>query len=161
MTTDNTDSNDDAGPIIADGTAVQQLSVFLHNRVGTLMALVRLLHENDIEVISLSVQESTELTVVRLILTDPELAETVFIEKGIPHAATDVVVVELPSGNESLRRCLAALLSAEINVRLSYPVLVQTGLHPRLVLHLDDPDLGAECLERSGFRTLRQEDLSR
>lgn len=159
MTAD--DKDDGAHSTIANGTAVRQLSVFLHNRVGTLMALVRLLHENSIDVLSLSVQESTELTIVRLILTDPELAETVFIERGIPHACSEIVVVELPAGNESLRRCLASLLSAEINVRLSYPILVQTGLHPRLALHLEDPDMGTEALEKSGFRTLRQEDLSR
>ncbi len=146
---------------IANGTAIRQLSVFLHNQVGTLNALVRLLHENAIEVLGLSVQESTELTIVRLIVTDAELAETVFIERGIPHANSDVVVVELASADDSLRKCLSALLSAEINVRLSYPLLVQTGLHPRLVFHLDDAELGTEALERSGFRVLRQEDLSR
>lgn len=156
-----TESSEFAELAVANGTAIRQLSVFLHNRVGTLNALVRLLHENTIEVLGLSVQESTELTIVRLILTDPELAETVFMERGIPHASSDVVVVELASADDSLRKCLATLLAAEINVRLSYPLLIQTGLHPRLVLHLDDADLGMDALERAGFRVLRQEDLSR
>lgn len=146
---------------VSQGTAIRQLSVFLHNQVGTLNALVRLLHENAVDVLGLSVQESTELTIVRLVLTDPELAETVFMERGIPHASSDVVVAELPSGDDSLRKCLSALLAAEINVRLSYPLLVQTGLHPRLVLHLDEAELGADALSQAGFRTLRQEDLTR
>ncbi len=143
------------------GTPVRQLSVFLHNRVGALMALVKLLTEHHIEVLGLSLQDTTELALVRLIPSDPETAEMLFIEKGIPHVVCPVTVVELRAPDRSLVHALAAILSAEINLDFSYPLLVRPAQHPVLVLHLDSPDVGAEVLANAGFKVLMQEDLSR
>jgi hypothetical protein len=138
------------------GTPVRQLSVFLQNRVGALMSLVKLLTEHRIEVLGLSLQDTTELALVRLVPSDPETAEMLFIEKGIP-----VTVVELRETGRSLAQALAALLSAEININFSYPLLVRPAQMPVLVLHLDSPDFGAEVLSNAGFKVLMQEDLSR
>jgi hypothetical protein len=98
---------------------------------------------------------------VRLIPSDPETAEMLFIEKGIPHALVPVTVVELRETGRSLAQALAALLSAEININFSYPLLVRPAQMPVLVLHLDSPDFGAEVLSNAGFKVLMQEDLSR
>ena len=143
------------------GTPVRQLSVFLQNRVGALMSLVKLLTEHHIEVLGLSLQDTTELALVRLVPSDPETAEMLFIEKGIPHALVPVTVVELRETGRSLAQALAALLSAEININFSYPLLVRPAQMPVLVLHLDSPDFGAEVLSNAGFKVLMQEDLSR
>jgi len=143
------------------GAPVRQLSVFLHNRVGALMALVKLLSEHHVEVLGLSLQDTTELALVRLVPSDPETAEMLFIEKGIPHAVCPVTVVELKEPGKTLPQALAALLTAEIDIHFSYPLLVRPGLHPLLVLHLDAPELAAEVLSAAGFKVLMQEDLSR
>lgn len=144
------------------GTPVRQLSVFLHNRVGSLMALVKLLHENSIEVLGLSVQESTELTLARLVVNDPDIAETLFMEKGIPFDSTCVLtVVQLHPLEGTLVHCLATLLGAEINIHFSYPLLVRPDEFPLLALYLDEPEMGSEALHNAGFRVMLQEDLSR
>jgi hypothetical protein len=143
------------------GTPVRQLSVFLHNRVGALMALVRLLRDNNIEVLGLSVQESTEMTLVRLVLSDPETAGMLFMEKGIAHATTSIVVAEVRESEQDLASCLAALLAAEINIRLCYPLMARPGRGALLAMHLDEPDMGVESLNRAGFHVLMQEELSR
>lgn len=143
------------------GTPVRQLSVFLHNRVGSLMALVKLLVEHRIEVLGLALQETTELAFLRLIPSDPETTEMIFIERGIPHAVCPVTAVELRETEHTLVHALSALLSAEINIDFSYPLLVRPARHPVLVLHLDSPDVGAEVLASAGFKVLTQEDLSR
>jgi len=143
------------------GTPVRQLSIFLHNRVGSLMALVKLLAEHRIEVLGLSLQDTTELALLRMIPSDPETAELLFIEKGIPHAVCPVTVVELRETDRSLVQALAALLTAEVNVNFSYPLLVRPSDFPVLVLHLDSPDFGSKVLANAGFKVLVQEDLSR
>jgi len=144
------------------GTPVRQLSVFLHNRVGSLMALVKLLNENSIEVLGLSVQESTELTLARLVVSDPDTAETLFMEKGIPFDSTCVLtIVQLHPLEGTLVQCLAALLAAEINIHFSYPMLARPGIYPLLAIYLDEPELASEALTNAGFRVLLQEDLSR
>ena len=142
-------------------TPVSQLSVFLQNRVGAFMALVKLLNDHQIEVLGLSMQETTELTFARLILSDPESAATLFMEKGIPHTDCKVMVVEIREGAHNLALCLAALLSAEINIQFSYPMLTRTGDWPLLVFHVDELDVAADARHASGFKLLTQNDLSR
>ena len=73
---------------------VRQLSVFLHNRVGALLSVVKLLNDHDIEVLGLSVQDNVELTMVRLVVTDPDQAKTVFEADGHLCVSRPIVVVE-------------------------------------------------------------------
>ena len=143
------------------GSPVRQLSVFLHNRVGALMSLVKLLNEHRIEVLGLSLQDTTELALVRLIPSDPETTEMLFIEKGIPHVVCPVTVVELRETEHSLVHALSALLTAEVNIDFSYALFVRPAQHPVFVLHLDSPEVGAKVLSSAGFKVLNQEDLSR
>ena len=145
----------------AEGSPVRQLTVFLQNRVGALMALVKLLGDHQIAVLGLSLQDSTELAIVRLIVSAPEDAQMVFIEKGIPHTILPVTVIELKETETSLPQALSALLGAEINISFSYPLLIRPGQNPVLVLHLDAAEFGAEVLGKAGFKVLKQEDLSR
>jgi len=143
------------------GGAIRQLSVFLQNRVGALMALTRLLRDHSIEILGLSMQDTTEMTLVRLVLSDPDGAGMLFIERGIPHTDCKIIVVELTESNRRLTECLAALLEAELNIEFCYPLLVRPGLHPLLALHCDDVEIAADVLHRAGFKVLCQEDLSR
>lgn len=143
------------------GSCIRQLSVFLQNRVGSLMALVKLLQDHSVEVLGLSMQDSTEMTLVRLVLSDPDGAGMVFIEKGIPHTDCNIIVVELSESGHRLTECLSTMLAAELNVEFCYPLLVRPGLHPLMAFHVDDSDIASDVLHRAGFRVLCQGDLSR
>lgn len=145
----------------AEGTAIRQLSVFLQNRVGSLMALTKLLHDNNIEVLGLSMQDTTEMTLVRLILSDPESAGMLFIERGIPYAECRIVVVELTESRHRLSDCLSSLLAAELNIEFCYSLLVRPNNLPLLSIHCDDIDIAADVLGSAGFRVLCQGDISR
>lgn len=149
------------GTAAPEGTPVRQLTVFLQNRVGALMSLVKLLGDHHIAVLGLSLQDSTELALVRLILSAPDDAGLLFIEKGIAHSVLPVTVIELQETETSLPQALSALLGAEINIAFSYPLLIRPNQRPVLVLHLDSPDFAADVLSKSGFKVLKQEDLSR
>jgi hypothetical protein len=140
---------------------VRQLSVFLHNRVGALLSLVKLLNEHDIEVLGLSVQDSVELTLVRLIVTDPDTAKTVFEADGHSCASKPIIVVELKEGVHDLAHALSGLLSAEINIHHAYPLMVRPGGKPLLAVYVDDYEVGGESLSKSGFKVLTQGELSR
>lgn len=142
-------------------TPVRQLSVFLDNRVGTFLSLVKLLKENHIEVLGVSLLEATEITLLRMVLSDPESAQTVFMERGIPHTEAPLVVVELREGSLDLSHALSVLLAAEINIRFSYPLLTRPGDFPLLALHVDDVEIGGGALSHAGFKVLSQGELSR
>jgi hypothetical protein len=143
------------------GEPVDQFSVFLENRVGALCSIVRLVNDSKVEVLGLSLQDAHDATIVRLVVSDPETVETLFIEKGIPFGKVEIVVVELRDGASGLGMCLAALLQAEVNVNFSYPLLMQPKGRPLLAIAPEDRDLAAEVLHSCGFRVLHQEDLSR
>jgi hypothetical protein len=140
---------------------VRQLSVFLHNRVGALLSLVKLLNEHDIEVLGLSVQDSVELTLVRLIVTDPDTAKHVFEADGHSCASKPIVVVELKEGVHDLAHALSGLLAAEINIHHAYPLMVRPNGKPLLALYVDDYEIGGESLSKCGFKVLTQGELSR
>lgn len=143
------------------GEPVRQFSVFLHNRAGTLLGLVRLLNDAQVQVIALSVQDSVDVTVVRMLVTDPDTVDTLFIERGIPFGGCEVVVVELNNGATDLSKCLSTLLIAETNIHFVYPLLSRPDGKAALALHLEDIEFGTSVLVSNGFNVLGQNDLSR
>lgn len=140
---------------------VRQFSVFLINRAGALLSVVRLLEDANVLVLGLSLQDSVDVTVARLIVSDPETVQTLFIEKGIPFGVSNLLVVQLREGAQALSRCLTAFLQAETNIHFSFPLLSRPGGFPALAFHLEDIEFGASVMESEGFHILRQADISR
>jgi len=144
-----------------DGEPVRQFSIMLQNRVGSLGSLVRLVRNAQIEIIGMSMQDSRDATVVRMVVTDPDTLMCLFLEKGISHTICDLVVVSLTETGRGLGRCLDTLMEAETNVDFAYGLLVHPERQSLLALHLEDHQFGAEVLVKAGFKLLYQEDLSR
>ena len=140
---------------------VRQFSVFLQNKVGALLEIVRLLDQNNIIVLALSIAESYESAISRIIVSDPDRTEELFREHDIPHSSCELMVVELADGPGDLSTLLAALLMAEVNVHFSYPLLVRPRGRAVLVLHVDDIECATSVLLGGGFKLLTQGDLSR
>jgi len=140
---------------------VRQFSVFLQNKVGALLEVVRLLDENNIIVLALSIAESYESAISRIIVSDPDRTEELFREHDIPHSCCDLMVVELTDGPGDLSKLLATLLMAEVNVHFSYPLLVRPRGRALLALHVDDIECSTSVLLGEGFKLLTQGDLSR
>lgn len=140
---------------------VRQFSVFLQNKVGALLEVVKLLNENTIVVLALSIVDSSESAIGRMIVSDPERVTELFHEHDIPYSDCEMLVVELEGGPGDLARVLAALLMAEVNVFFSYPLLIRPRGHAVLAMHLDDNDCAGTVLRGEGFKTLSQGDLSR
>ncbi len=140
---------------------VRQFSVFLQNKVGALLEVVKLLNENNIVVLALSIQDSSESAIGRIIVSDPERVTELFHEQDIPYSDCELIVVELDEGPGDLARVLAALLMAEVNVYFSYPLLIRPRGHAVLAMHLDDNECASSVLRGEGFKLLAQGDLSR
>ena len=153
MTTDTTEK--------LQGAAVRQYSVFLANRVGALMDVVRLLAQARVVVLALSIQDSSETSIARMIASDPELLEDLFQLNDIAFGVCEVAVAELEEGASDLPRLLTALLEAEVNIHFSYTLLVRPRGRPLMAVHTDDLECASAVLEGRGFRLLRQTDLSR
>ena len=140
-------------------TRVRQLTVFLENRVGRLQTLVRTYEEAAGKIMALAIENSTDTALVRIICSDPELAQRILKEEKFAFAEQDVLVVQLPRGQNPLVTLTAALLAAEINIYYAYPLLKSPG-GPALALYVDDATLAAQLLIRKGFRLIGESDLA-
>ena len=143
------------------GDPVRQLSVMLENRIGALSSMIKLISDSRVFVLGFSVQDSFDVTILRLVLSDPDMVETIFMERGIAFTDNKIVVVQLEAGADTLGNCLSALSSAETNVHISYPLLVRPGNYPLLAISVDDPDFASFTLQNQGFKLMFQNDLSR
>ncbi len=147
--------------LVDHGTPVRQFSVLLPNRVGALAALVKMLRASAIEVIGLSVQDSRDATVARLVVSDPDATEQIFMEKGIPHASCELVVVALRESGPGLLQCLDTLMIAETNIDFAYALLPCPDRQAMLAMHVEDYEFAVAILHQSGFKLMYQDDLSR
>lgn len=143
------------------GDPVRQFSVLFANRAGALVSLTSLLKREHIEVLGLSVQDSRDATVARLVLSDPDSAEALFIEKGIPHTICELVVVGFREVGEELIKCLDTLRSAEVNIDFVYGLLPHPEGRTLMAFHLDDCDFAGHVLHSAGFKVLNQQSISR
>jgi hypothetical protein len=150
------------GEAVTDsGTPVRQFSVMIPNRVGALASLVKLLRNSSIEVIGLSVQDSRDATIARLVLSDTDNAEAIFSEKGIPYMICELVVIALKEAGPGLLQCLDILMTAETNVDFAYAMMPGPQGQALLAMHVEDYDFATSILNRSGFKLMYEEDLVR
>jgi hypothetical protein len=144
-----------------DGPRVTQFSIFLSNRVGALLDIVRLLNVRHVDVLAMNVQDSADTAIVRIVVSDPETVQATFQEKGVPFSVCDLVVVELKQGATELGSLLAALLAAECNIFGSYALLTRPRGRTALALHVEDNECAISVISGHGFTILSQSDISR
>jgi len=144
-----------------DGPLVKQFSIFLPNKVGAMLDVVKLLLAHDTHVLALSISESTDSAIARIVVSDPDRVEELFRQHNVPFGVCAMVVVELREVATQLAKLLAALLMAEVNVHFTYPLLTHPRGFAALALNVDDTDCASSVLLGEGFKLLSQADISR
>jgi hypothetical protein len=144
-----------------DGPLVKQFSVFLANKVGAMLEIVKLLNAHQTHIVAMSVSESTDSAIARIIVSDPEGVEQLFREHNIAYGMCEVVVVEMREVATQLAKLFAALFMAEVNVHFTYPLLTRPRGMAALALHVDDNECASSVLMGAGFKLLSQADISR
>jgi hypothetical protein len=144
-----------------EGPLVKQFSIFLPNKVGAMLEVVKLLNTQNTHVVALSVSESTESAIARIIASDPARVERLFREKNVPFGVSEVVVVELREVATRLAKLLASLVMAEVNIHFAYPLLIRPRGFAAIALHVDDTECASSVLTGEGFKILSQDDISR
>ncbi len=142
-----------------DWPSVRQFNVFVANRLGGLADIVRRFETNDNRIVSLTVVDSADCAIIRLVLRDPERALEVFEQAKLPVTESDLLVVEMPEGPQPLLHICKALLAAELNIHYAYPLLFGPHGAPALALHVEDHELAARTLSAKGFTLLTEGDI--
>src|SRR6202158_3801606 len=108
------------------GPLVRQFSVFLPNKVGAMLEIVKLLNAHETHVVALSVSESSDSAIARIVVSDPERGEALFRHPDGPFGVCEVVVVESGEVANKLAKLVTQLLMAELNVPLTSPLLTRS-----------------------------------
>jgi hypothetical protein len=140
-------------------TRIRQFTIFLENKVGRLQQLVRIFEEQETRIVALSIEESGDAALVRIICDSPDLGKEILTQNGFPFGETDILAVELPKRTKQpLIAICSAMLSAEINIHYAYPLLLRPH-GPTLALYVDEPTLAAQIMIRKGFKLIGESDL--
>ena len=145
----------------ASGPPVTQFSVFIHNKVGRLLEVIKILAQANIHAVALTILDTSDAAIVRLIVDDPENARVLFNERGLAFTENRVLVVELTSSGEDLQPLLMALLQSECNLHSCIPLLIRPHGKAAFAIHVEDPDIAASVLVSYDFTLLTQGDISR
>jgi hypothetical protein len=144
-----------------DWPSVRQFNVFLSNRMGALLDLVRKFEITDVRVVSLNVIETADCAIIRVVPSDYERGYEILTAAKFPFTESDLLVVKLPDDDRPLLTITKALLGAEINICYMYPLL--TGVGPMgntaIAVYVDDFESAAAALEGQGFTLFTENDL--
>jgi hypothetical protein len=143
-----------------DWPSVRQFNVFLENRLGALLEVVRRFETTDIRIVSLTVVDSADCAIIRMVLSDPERALEIFKLADLPITESDLLVVQLPDHAQPLLQITKALLTAEIDIHYAYPLLVGPRGRAALALHVQDQEMAANTLQRQGFVLVSENDFN-
>src|SRR5438270_3754494 len=143
-----------------DWPSVRQFNVFLENRLGALLDVVKRFETTDIHIVSLTVVDSADCAIIRIVLSDPERALEIFNLAKLPITESDLLVVQLPEGTQPLLKITKALLTAEIDIHYAYPLLVGPRGCAALALHVEDHEMAANTLQGQGFVLFSEDDFN-
>ncbi len=136
----------------------KQLSVFIENRKGRLNEVLHFLKENKINVMSLSLADTTEFGLLRLIIDSPEKSKTVLEKAGFSCMLTEVLVVKIVNQTGSLQVLLDILSNNDINIEYMYGLTAAKDV-ASIVIKPSDIVYAEEILTKNGATTLSNEDI--
>ena len=140
--------------------SIKQISIFVENKPGALYGLTGVLAQNRVDLRALSLAETSEFGIVRIIVNDVYQATTVLKDAGYVHNLTPVVAVAIPDVPGGLNRVLQVLANANINVEYMYAFL--GGKHSDgayMIFRVADPEKAAKALSARGIKLVEQEEM--
>ena len=139
---------------------VRQFVIYAENKVGWLNDFIEMLRTEGIHVMAISVLDTTDSAVIRLVPNYPKETARLLKSRSISFMERNILAVEI-EGEDSLQMITQSLLHAEINIHYVYPFLYQPNNKPVLALAMEDADIGEEALAKHRLRILMQDDFAR
>ena len=128
---------------------IKQLSVFLENREGRLDEVLQMLGANDVNIVALSLADTADYGMLRMIVSDPVKGKAVLKEAGITSKLTDVVALRVPHAAGSLSKAMHELMVGGVNIEYMYAFA--NGADASAVMKSDNPEKVVTILRENGF----------
>ena len=141
--------------------AIKQLTIFVENEPGAVASITEKLSAHGINLRALSIAETQEFGILRLIVNDEEKAEKLLKEAGYLIKITDVVGVKISDEPGKLSAALSVLDKGRINIEYLYAFMVRTEKHAYVVMRVEDNDSAENMLKDAGFKIVTEADVAK
>jgi len=138
---------------------INQLSIFVENKAGTVAEITKSIAKAGVSIRALSVADTQEFGILRLIVDDVEKAKAALHENECVVSITKVIGVEIPDVAGGLSTVLELMSENNINVEYLYAFITISGKHAYVVLRVEDNDKAAKILTESGIKLVTQKDI--
>ncbi len=138
---------------------VEQISIFIENKSGRLAEVTRILGEAGVNIRALSLADTSDFGILRLIVNDRETAKKVLKDNGFTVSKTEVVAIEVPDRPGGLSDILHTLDSESVNVEYMYAFVERCGENAVIIFRFDEIERAIEVLQSKGFHVLEGERL--
>ena len=133
---------------------VKQISIFLENKSGRLAQVTKILAENSINIRALSLADTADFGILRIIVNDSEKASNILKTSGYTLAETEVVAVEVPDKPGGLANVLEPLWKADLDVEYMYAFVQSSGENAIMIFRFEEPEKAIAVLNESKVRVL-------
>ena len=137
----------------------KQLSVFIENRKGRLGEVLHYLKENNVNILSISLADTTEYGLLRLIVNDAQKVRDVLYAEGFSSMLTDVLIIKVPHAPGSLQKILELIAEKNVNIEYMYGLSVESE-DASIVLKTNDLDVACEVLKGAGIGTMTDAEIA-
>ena len=138
---------------------IHQISVFLENRAGQLAEITRLLAENEIDIRAISIAETADYGLARMIVDDAYKASSILLQHGDILSMTPVWAVEVPDRPAGLAELLAVLAEAHVDVEYMYSLFAGKDGHAYMILRISDEPVFLDALGRKKIKVMTKDEL--
>ncbi len=141
--------------------AIKQLTVFVENKQGALVSITDTLAKNNVNIRALSIAETNDFGILRLIVNDEATAQKTLSEQGYLIKVTEVVGVKIGDAPGKLSAALSVIDKAGINMEYLYAFMSRTQKHAYVVLRVEDNEIAENALENAGFHIITDADVQK
>lgn len=138
---------------------VNQLSVFIENRQGRLGEVLKVLKDNDVNILSISLADTTEYGLLRLIVNNPEHGRDVLLEAGFSSMLTEVLIIKVPHVAGALQNILSLIAEKDISIEYMYGLSVESE-DASIVMKTNQLDLACSILKSGHIDTMTSQEIA-
>ena len=143
-----------------DYPSIRQFTVFLENRVGQLLQLIRRFEGSRVRIVALNIQDNNECSIARFVLSHPEQGREILERAGLAMVESDLIGVRLPSTSQQpLMEICLALLQAEINLIQAYPLIINADDYCGVALMVDEIEMAQQTLAEKKFHMTTEQEF--
>jgi len=133
---------------------ITQISVFIENKSGRLYEICNLLGQNNLNIRALSLADTSDFGILRLIINDPDKAYTLLKQNGFTVGKTEVIAVEVPDVPGGLASVLKVLSDNDVNVEYMYAFVEKSSDFAVMIFRFDEVEKALSVLEKAGIKTI-------